>query len=335
VSRATFYPYPTVDDGIGLNLEAAAEAPLEPQGRTIPAQELGDNETLILDLQAEVEPSAYDWVLPEDERSEPPTELRVAVRSVQSRRRFSVRLDPMGDQTRFGGQVELPKREYHGEVTLEPSLVRVSPGDDPGYAQHLGAQLVFGDSAVVQVDEPPVPPGEYLEIDFEDFLTSPNRQRRQHADLLYSLDTARETPKLWLNSRVEDFQQVMRHDSPRGRLRRIRDATFDTIVSQVWTSLASIAFSALAMRMASQGEEDSEEDPIEGLPDWEQRVIYFWAPRLYPGGREDALEEVRSAARVPEHFAELHERLGTAIQDWVKSPEAFKGLMRWYHGEGV
>jgi hypothetical protein len=337
MSRAIFYPYPTAQGAIALSWAAAGPDEPDSRANTILAEGLGENQAVSLELDAELDPSTYDWVLPEGERADPPTELRIAVRSIPSRQRTSVRLEPTEDRNRFTGRLELPKRDYYGDVRLEPSLVRVGPGTEAGYAQHIGAQLAFGDPIVVQVDEPPVPPGDYLEIEFEDFLSSGNSNRRKHPELLYMLDTDRETPKLWLNSRVEDFQQVMHHDAPRGRLRRVRDATFDTIVSQVWTSLASIAFSALAIKVAERrSEEDSDEDPMDALPEWEQRVIALWAPGLYPSGtKEEALERVKAAARHPETFAELHELLAIAVQGWAKSPDAFKGLMRWAHEEGV
>ena len=46
---------------------------------------------------------------------------------------------------------------------------------------------------------------------------------------------------LWLNSGIEHFQYVAHARGPRGRNIRIRDATFDSIVTQAWTSLVSIA----------------------------------------------------------------------------------------------
>ena len=124
-----------------------------------------------------------------------------------------------------------PKSEYlYGTIELVPALLRTAAGGGPGYATHKAARLGSGGSFKLEIDDTPVPPGDYLEVRFENFKKHP--ERKGNADLLYWLDTTSETPILLLNEAVDDFKEAMLAPGGRGRNIRVRNATYDTIVSR-------------------------------------------------------------------------------------------------------
>lgn len=335
MSRAEFYPYPVAHDAVALDLRFEEDPLVEVSGRMVDAQALPDDQELRVVLSAHLEDGVLDRVLPRAEQDDPPVEMMVTVHSISSRYRAAVRLEPAGDGD-FTGTTAIPKNRFHGALELRPALVRSAPGGEDGYARHKAALLAWGEPVSVQVDQPPPPPGDYLEVEFEDFLTSGNRLRNGNPDAVYMLDTRSETPKLWLNSRVAELERVLRSTAPRGRIRRIKDATYDTIVTGVWTSLALHATTALALQSAGQEGDETGDDPIDGLREWEQRVVGFWAPRLFPSAsKEDALEELKACAADRAAIGELHDRLSIAVQEQAGSPEAFRGLVRWLNEENL
>jgi hypothetical protein len=331
VSRAEFFPYPFAGEVLDLAFEPEdSDLEVGETGRIL-AEALPETAEVRLRLAVAVPDDVLDRVLPDAEREQPPVNVVVAARSIASRWRHAVPLSPDGD--RWHGTLQVPKRELFGEVHLEPALIRTAAGDNGDYAGHLGALLATGREVVVEVDEPPVPAGGFLQIEWDNFRDSANHQRHTHPQHLYMLDTRGETPVLWLNEAIPDFKNVMHTRAPRGGNLRVRDAMFDTIVSQVWTSLASLAFARLAIEMARN--EDSDEDPVGLLPEWNQRVINFWAPQLYDGTRDQAIEQVIEAASEPGEFADLCDRLATAVQNQARTGHAFRGLIRLRDREGV
>jgi hypothetical protein len=240
--------------------------------------------------------------------------------------RDAIRLvrDPSGS---WKGRLELAKRDLYRVVRLEPVLVRTKRGNDAHYATHPGARLAWGTPVTIELDESPVAGGNYLDVRWDDFPHSDNPHRKSNPDLLYMLDTEPETPMLWLNSAVEHFKPVMHASGPRGRNLRIRDAMFDTIVSQVWTSLLSIVLTKLAAETAE--EEEDTEAVLEAVNDW--------APLLFPeaSDRGEAISDLVFHAGDAELRAMLQERIGIAVQRQARTGHAFRGLIRLRDSEGV
>jgi hypothetical protein len=332
VSRTEFFPYRFAAQALHLEYDLDADLGLG-DGGNILAVDLPEAATVALTLKVSVENGTYERVLPPDEHQDPPIAVVVAVRSIPSRTRRLVHLER--SDAGWAGTIDLAKAELFREATLTPAMVRVAGGDDPRYAEHAGAWLASGDEVRIEVDDAPVPPGGYLDVKFDNFREGPSPKRNQHPDLLYVLDTDRETPILWLNEDVDEFKGVMLSKGRRGYNLRVRDAMFDTLGSQVWTSLASLAFTNLALTLQQQRETDDESDPFESLSEWHQRVLNFWAPRLFEGSRPEAMEEVRRAAADTRLLPDLFDRLSVAVQQWLESDRVFRGLIRMRDREGV
>jgi hypothetical protein len=334
MSRVAFLPYPVVDD---LQLRCTSTTPdVEVASRVeIHAFEASDDTVLGIDLELEVPDTVLERVLPSDEVTRPPVTVAVAVRSISGRDRSLLSLDQAGSGAVYRGALRLPKRGTFGEMQLEPVMVRTSAGSDPSYARHFGARLAWGETVRLLIDEPPPIPGTYLEIKWEDFGQSGDQRRRNTSNNLYSLDLDPDTPVLWLNEAVPDFRRAMESKARRGYPGRVRNAVFDGMAGQVWTTLLTKAISTLSVKMAAC-EADEREDQFELLKEWEQRVLHFWAPRLFPEyAKEEALAEVTQAAMREAMLPMLLENIVAAVQDWLKSSETFRGSYRIVTGEGV
>ena len=332
MSHVEFYPYPTAPDGLVLKCEVDRDEAVVEDHRVL-LQGVPDGETVNLAAEVTIADDVFDRVLPEPERGDPPVTLVVLVRSLSSRLRRAVSLTKT-DGGAWTGTVELPKPDLYQAVEIEPVLARRSRGDGDGYAGHPGARLAWGPPVKVEVDDLPVPAGGYLEVQWDDFRTSTRPRLKARPGLLYMLDTEQDPPMLWLNSGIEHFKAVAHARGPRGRNIRVRDATFDTIVSQVWTSLVSVVIARLAAAMTAEPEADA---ALESLTDWETRVVHFWAQGLVPeaGSKGEAVRELAERAGTPELLADLHERIGAAVQEQARTAYAFRGLIRLRDNEGV
>jgi hypothetical protein len=333
MSRAAFFPYPFASSGLHLTCELDAEGLEDGDGRRILAEGVPEAGSVRFKIRVSLDDDVLDRVLAPEERGAPPISAVVAARSIPSRRREVIRLDATDGY--WTGVVDWPKADLFGEVVFEPALIRTSDGSNEAYAGHLGALLASGDPVTLEVDEPPVPPGGFLDIRFENFRESGNAKRSSNPDLLYMLDTDRDTPILWLNEAIDEFKPVMLTKAPRGGSLRVRDAMFDTIVSQVWTALASIAFCRLALETQTANDDAVESDPLDALPDWHQRVINFWAPQLFDGSKTEAIEQVIDASTDAALVADLWDRLSLAVQKQARTAYAFRGLVRLRDREGV
>jgi hypothetical protein len=333
MSRAEFFPYPIAEHALQLSYELMTDELAVSETGRIEAEGVPEAASVRMRINLAIDDGTLERVLPAAELPEPPIGAIVAVQSIASRRREAIRLQHHGDG--WEGEFDISKSEVFGEVVLEPKVIRTSPGDNPGYAAHVGALLASGGAVTIEIDQPPVPPGGYLDIRFDSFRESSSPKRSRHPDLLYMLDTDREVPILWLNEGVPGFKPVMLAKGPRGGNLRVRDAMFDTIVSQAWTSLAAIAFTQLAVMTQRLQAAHDDSDPLEALPEWEQRVISFWAPHLQPGTRAEAIEWVVETASNATTLPELFDNLSCAVQRQARTEHAFHGLIRLRDREGV
>jgi hypothetical protein len=332
MSRAILYPYPTAADTLELSCSGIGRD-LEWQGNAILLDDLGPNENAQLSLTVTLDSGIDELVFPEAERHEPPRRVTIAVRSTSSRFRTALELERNEDGQSWTCNFEITRRKFHGALQLEPIVVRTSDGSDPEYAHHRGARLAWGAPVDIRLEPTPPREGDYLDMEFENFEESGNALRRRNRNLLFALDLERDPPKLWLNNGITRFEMIMKSRARRGIPARIRNATYDTICVQVWTSLISMSTTTLAATVAA---DPDAEDALEQLSEWQQRVINFWAPRLFPEStREEAVDQFVHAASRIDRVGALQDRTAFAVQAWAKSAEAFRGLVRFVEGENL
>lgn len=333
MSRAQFFPYPVAEDALALSCVPASDEIDISDGGRILARGVTETGSVRVTINVTVAEGILDRLVPPDELNDAPVALVVTLHSIASRRREAVRLERTGDS--WALELDIPKAELAQEVRVEPRLIRTTPGHDSDFAEHVGAILATGEGVAIEIDESHVPAGGYLDIRFENFQESGNILRSQNPDLLFTLDTDRETPVLWLNEGIEHFKKVALTKAPRGANLRVRDATFDTVVSQVWTSLVSLAIGRVGVEANRLRDADDGSDPLDSLSEWEQRVINFWAPQLYDGTRPEAIAALVEAAAAPALLPELYDKLSVAVQRQARTVHAFRGLIRLRDREGV
>lgn len=332
MSRAEFYPYPIAEGALHLTCRVEDERVAAEDHRLL-LQGIDDSDTATVHLELSMDDGVIDRVVSPDERDDPPVKVLVLVQSLPSRTREAVELNE--SEGVWSGTATLVKSALYEAVSLEPVLARTKSGTDEAFATHAGARIASGAPTHVEIDEPPVTPGGYLEVKWDDFAKSEDPRRKVNPDLLYVLDTDADPPMLWLNSGThEDFKPVMHASGPRGRNMRVRDAMYDTIVSQAWTSLVSIVITRLATAMA---EEENVDAALEALTEWETRVLHYWAPSLEPeaGSKGEAVRDVAEDAASRDLMLDLQDRLGMAVQRQSRTAHAFQGLIRLRDLEGV
>jgi hypothetical protein len=335
MSEAVLFPYPHLEAALSLSCDLGdLETETTPSGSLLIVQDLDEIDQISIDLVVRVAPGTRERVLPPFDDGWVEHQVVVTMNEPTTRLRRSIALQDAESDDEFRGHVVLDTTDLASEVALTPYLVLTQPSDDRRFARHVGAAVATGRQVDVLFREPPTPPGGYLEIEFEVFADSPNAGRRSNPSVLFALDLEGAYPKLWLNRGVDGFERIMRSVARRGAPRRIRDATYDSIIGQTWTSLLSTALAGLAASQSIAGESQS---PLTDLPDWQQRVIYFWAQRLYPelNNRDQAIREITRVVVRPERLGEIQERMVIAVQNFASSPEVFRGLLRFETGEGL
>ncbi|HEX6780866.1 MAG TPA: hypothetical protein VF125_02420 [Solirubrobacterales bacterium] len=334
MSHVEFYPYRTAADCLELRCECDQDDVVVEERRVL-MQNVPDDSELTLRLHVFEQSNPLETVLPEQEHSEPPLRTLVIARSLGSRFRRSITL-AKNDQGAWTGELKLAKRDVFGWIELEPVMIRTAPGNDPGFAGHVGARLAWGPVVVALLDDPPTSAGQYLDIRWDDFKKTANPWRREHGESLYLLDVSADPPELWLNEAIPRFKPLAHTTGRRGRDMRVRNATFALIAAQVWTSLIG----AVTTNLARLTQDDPELDPnhaLEWLSDWETRVVNQWSPQLFPdaGSRQEAVEELVALAASPQEQGQLQQRLVPQVLKIADATRSFAGLIRLRDGEGV
>ena len=335
MSQLALFPYAFAQGALTVTCEVeGVDAESRPGGALLLLDDVPVTSDLNLTLRVGIAPGTLDRVLPPDELGVPPVRVAAVIRSIPSRLRRIVDLteDPA---TGFNAAIAISRASLHQSFAVSPVLMRtVARERRDGFGGHAGALLADGDPVEVLLEEPATPPGGYLDVEFEDFRESGNALRRSWSRVLVAIDVAGEFPKLWLNSGIPNLQEVLTTRARRGAKARIRDATYQSISSQVWTSLL---FASLESLSSSLEDEVQDRAALDELTEWQKRVVHFWAPKLYPNlsDRDQALDEICRSAASGAGLRELHELAAPAIQDWTGAKSSFDGLTRILTGDGV
>jgi hypothetical protein len=334
MSHVEFYPYRTGGDCLELHCHCD-QSEVVVEERRVQMQNVPDDLDVTVRLQVVERGDPLGTVIPEHERDDPPLQMLVTARSLGSRFRRGIILSRDGDGA-WTGELHISKRDVFGSIELEPVMIRTSPGNDLGFAAHVGARLAWGPAVMVYLDDPPSSAGQHLEIKWDDFKKTSSPWRRNHENSLYLLDMSAEPPQLWLNEAIPHFKNVAHSTGRRGREMRVRNATFALIAAQVWTSLLNAVATNLARLMQGDPEPDPDQ-ALESLLEWESRVVNHWSPVLFPetGGRSDAIEKLVSLAASPQEQGRLQQLLVPRVLENADTTRSFAGLIRLRDGDGV
>lgn len=288
-----------------------------------------------LRVTASLAEDVAERVLPPSERTSPPVELLLRLRSTTSRRRELVRI-PLPSEAGEAASLDLDLVEsrWSGLIRAEALMVRTRDHVDPapGFALEAGTIVASGPPVSIDVDMPATPPGGSLRIVWQDFATSTDPLLRRARSTLFALKASPggEVPTLMLNSAIDHARTVLDTKGRTGWKARARDATYQTIVHQGWMSLIATALSELADEQ--QQNEDAGEEALEsmlgGIKPWMQAVIRDWASDLWPEHSTDgALLATWDAVKAGNWDDLLVERAPTAIALRFKTERGLNGLV--------
>lgn len=278
--RSRFLPYRFDASALALVVEHCtidghreAVPPYDPESRLLDLS--GSRvETVRVGLQVTIPADLLAAVFPPDERGAPEARVIVTVLCTTTRlRRAVVLVDGVVAAGALCGELELSRRDVCGTVELVPVMVRRTGRTerDDGFATLAGSRLAAGRPLELRVDKQRPPHGEYLDIRYESFLAK-GAPQFPHSDALYQLDCDGDEPVLWLNLDHSQICAVFDGAGNVGRVARVRNVVFAQISQAVWTRL----FWRAARTLQRVGET---------VHAWEDAVLAFWLPRVYPDVR--------------------------------------------------
>lgn len=332
MTRVVFSPFPTAPDGVLSTYRTAGGVTAESGGQLDARGRSGD-ELLELEVTTSVGPGVMENLCPPEERHEPPLQMVVTARSIESRLRRSFPL-VREDGSTWSGTIVLDPSQMAGQVQLGTHLVRARRGSSTSHADQIGARLSWDQPVEVVFDDRPLSSGGYLELRYEDFSASGDAARRRQKEQLFGLELSGENPVLYLNEAVPDLKRVLEHTGTRGATVRARDAAFATVATQVWTTLGAASVTALTVALAAPDAPTAEE-VVAGLPEWQQRVLRQLAPSMYDGDRDGTVDALVADLVGDPTAMHVHTLLGFAAQRQARVPHAFQGLVRLETRDGV
>ena len=153
---------------------------------------------------------------------------------------------------------------------------------------------------------------------------------KEHPDHLFALRQSGigEAPVLYLNQGVEGAVATLTSTATTGAKARARDAVFQTIAHQVWSSVLSSCLAELKDNTLTS-DSVTLEDAIDALEPWMRAVIEQWAPWLYPdAGEDEALHSIWELVDGGKWEELLTDRMPTAISARFDTTRGFRGLAK-------
>ena len=330
MTRETIYPYRTFAEILRLSLEPLQDSVEVTESGDALAYGL-DPDVPRLDLSVEVVVPDHllEALVPPEEHDDMPVVVELLGESITSRRRAAWHLAST-DRSNFTTIVELDRNDYRGTLLLEAVAIRTRAAAPamPEFAPDVGSRLAWSAPLKVHFDEPAERVGHHLEVTWTSFSQGDPWLRR-HAASLFAIRPT-DPPVLLLNEdAMPGVRPVLDSRGTTGIRARARDATFNMIVHQVWSSLIAEAVHDLSVSVTVDDEDMQTEDPLASLPAFQAGVLHLWAPLLFPeGNRADALTELLAVLRSGNSAEILLRRLPNAIQERMQTPGALRGLIR-------
>lgn len=320
--RTRSLPYPYLDYGLKFTVTDCrvdgSSIDFTPDHRVLPVFTNDNWERVSIHGTLTVKDEVVQTVFPEEERDEPPGDLYVAVRSLETiyRDRINVAQTPLrpGD---YDVTVTLSFDQVRGDVQLVPFLVRGDKEgpDDVEHATTPGVRLASGKPWTVRVDQK----DDDTEVQFMDgetksFGEDPSLPSSDH---LYYLDLRNpEQPKLWLNEDHQRITEVIHENGTMGAGARMRDVILDEIQYPVWTQLL--------MRTAS----DIDSETNQPKHEWQEVVLTMFGEDMYGvNDEEQVAKRIRSDVSDSEEIPYLLEKVDSALQKHIQPREQLINLI--------
>jgi hypothetical protein len=250
-------------------------------------------------------------------------EICVASRSTLSRSRVEVAAGPPEDAVY---EVPLDRAQHMGRVDLVV-VARLRKGLEPtpGFAHLKGSTLAQRIVAGIWFDEPPTFSGDSLDIRWVDFDADTPTGKLLHDGHIFAIEL-KDRPVILLNEAesVSPLRAVLENRGTHGRMARARDAVFQQIVHQAWTSIIGHCF----LEVLQYGDEDAE-TVLDGLGDWQAAVIRAWGRDFVPEEQDIEAAAKTLIDRVREPGNEMLLVAAPAlIQERFQTMKGFLGLAK-------
>jgi hypothetical protein len=185
VTVSIFYPYQTEPEGLILEIEpVGAEIPRSADGSIFRVYEA---ETGQVDFRASVAifRETREKVFPPEEQENPPLQVHLLCRSIESRKRETIPLE--GDGEFFHGDFPLQVKGWFGRIDFQAIIARGSTNKvvPEGFAGERGMLLSWSNIIQAVIDEPKIPPGIFKLFSGKDFRMTLNSVDMEKTFLLW------------------------------------------------------------------------------------------------------------------------------------------------------
>jgi hypothetical protein len=323
LKKKLFYPYAFAEEELNIEIVdlkvdgTSQQERVSSQSLAVSMQDLTDWERASMTLKISLPEDVVSRVLPPEEGSTPPWRLRISLSCEKTRWRRGYTLNPGGDNGIWAGTIDINRAQLRETVKMIAYLVRTtSSGADSQFARRQATRLVSSPEWYIYVDPPSFPPGNHLEIRWEDFKLSLHKVRMENPSLLYYLDFTESPPVLWLNEGVIDFKPVLMSVGTIGSKAAVRNTLFDSISQTVWVAL---------VMQAANAAPDSDSEPPE---DWQRGMLSQFAPFVYRDcSKELAVRQLIAAAKDREQIPTLIESILVGIQSRLNLVKSTNGIL--------
>ncbi|GAB7094136.1 hypothetical protein JCM30237_12880 [Halolamina litorea] len=306
-------------EGFGLNGDRDSLGSPDYDERIVDVTGYGSWEEVTIVGDVNVDESTLKTLVPEDEYDEPPLKVIVKIDTLDTQRRLPnvVKRGPLdeienGKIRSFDFEHTFARENVHGEVLLEPRLVRTDDCDEGlPYAPSAGMQVAAGKPWVVKVDSMDTE-GEGFPSMYQDFSDDDHELNKE---LVHALQGSRQDPKVVVNSHHDEIVDVL--ESGRGggfrpRMRKI-----------VGAEISTMTYVQLVLHTAGTVAENGECEH-----DWQKGLLVELDDYLYPDLDVEETETKLSDAVQPENLREFSDHLNQAIQLYTKQSSHLNGHIR-------
>lgn len=320
-------PYDPTSEDLDLHWEEKGED--DDQQLRLDLRGNGQWRELHFGIEARLEPSKLESVLPKGADYRTDTALIVSVRCPATKSRYPIRLeaDPK-EAGLWAGDVHFLRRDVRSRLEFHPALCRTS--DIPssatireGISRNRNALLGTGRSFVVAVDYVQKNYPGPVRIRWSDFRHSKDSWRSQHKDSLYYLDLDPSEPVLWLNSGTPRMRALLLDRSENTVDSGLRIMLSTWLAETVWMQLFNAALGSIATPASDEGAV---------LPEgWRGDVLRQYLRIMFPEHINDVSSALNQAVSMRESEDEVYALTGlatTATQETVSTQKQFLTAIR-------
>lgn len=254
-----------------------------------------------------------------DDGEDSPKDTVVAVQVDSPETQYVTRTDvdatPEPD-TENEWEIELEHDYLHGDIHVQPFLVRKEDRDDPTpfFGSYSRQRLADGPERTIRLDRDSGSGLDAEFVDFEDDLPGVAN------DILYHVGGDNKDPKVYANEQHEYIAEVLDTDGFWNFSPLMRDTIAHWIGQMIVFQYALWAGADAAANGAHETDETSSEDPLNY--DWQRSLLTSLGPKLYDTtDPQEVARELATNFDEPDNFPTMIRELSQAVQQEVPAHE--------------